>query len=124
MTARSIEHLIIGELLSGLPPLLAIELLLRIIIPRRVLPRPWAPLLLSFHPRTLAATRALLVLLYGRHLVRTISIVWRIPLPKMLHRSLLVGSGPHIGSADWFGRKGRLHWVTQGIHISDLDSFS
>ena len=97
VTARSVEHLVVRELLSVLP------LLPGIITPWRPLLRPRVPLLLSIIPRMLAAASGLLVLLHGRHLVRNIPIVRRFPFPKLLHRPRLVGSGPYVGSDDGFG---------------------
>ena len=116
VTARSVEHLIIRVLRPR-----SIEWSPGVITPRRPLLRPRVPLLLSIELRMLATAGALLILLHGRHLVRTVPVVRRISLPEILHRPRLVRSGSHIGSDDRFGRYGRLHWVTQSIHVSYLD---
>ena len=64
MTAGSVKHLLISKLVSALPFSLTFERFLEI-TPRRPLPRPLAPLLLSFNSLALAAACALLVLLNG-----------------------------------------------------------
>ena len=99
MTVGSVEHLLIGKLVSALrwPLPLTIEWPLDI-IPRRPLPRPLTPLLLSFDPLTLATACALLVLLNSHCLIQTIAIVRSTPLSEVLHRPLLISSGPEIAS--------------------------